>query len=161
MGVDTNVCGELLIRGPNIMLGYFENEEATKNTIRPDGWLRTGDIATYDENGLFYIHDRIKEIIKVNANQVAPAELEAVIRDHPDVVESVVLGVPHPTCGEVPRAFVVRRAGSSVSEEEIKAFVAKQVVRYKQLSGGVTFIDSIPKTLTGKILRREVKRIYC
>lgn len=89
-GVDTNVPGELLIRGPNVMIGYFQNEEATKAIITPDGWLRSGDIAAYDESGLFYITDRIKELIKVNAFQVAPAELEAILRDHPDVVEAVV-----------------------------------------------------------------------
>lgn len=160
-GVDTNVLGELWIRGPNVMKGYYQNEEATRATITADGWLRSGDIAEYDEHGLYYIRDRLKELIKVNANQVAPAELEALIRDHPDVVESCVVGVPHPICGEVPRAFVVRQPGANVTEDDIKAYVAKQVVKYKHLTGGVNFVDSIPKTATGKILRREVKRKYC
>lgn len=160
-GVDVNVSGELWIRGPNVMKGYYQNDEATKATITADGWLRTGDIATYDEHGFYYIHDRLKELIKVNANQVAPAELEALLRDHPDVVESVVVGIPHPVCGEVPRAFVVKQPGANVSEDDIQAFVANQVVKYKHLTGGVTFVDSIPKTPTGKILRREVKKIYC
>lgn len=143
-GVNTNVPGELWIRGPNVMKGYYRNEEATRATITPDGWLRSGDICTYDEHGLIYIRDRIKELIKVNANQVAPAELEAVLRDHPDVLEAVVVGVPHPICGELPRAFVVKRPGSTVTEDEIKAFVAKQVIKYKQLTGGVDFIDGKP-----------------
>lgn len=160
-GVDTNVPGELFIRGPNVMKGYFNNEEATKATITSDGWLRSGDIATYDDKGLFYITDRIKELIKVNSLQVAPAELEAVLRDHPDVVEAVVVGIPHPVCGEVPRAFVVKRHKSTATEEDIKAFVAKQLARHKHLTGGVDFVDQIPKTNTGKILRREVKRLFC
>lgn len=160
-GVDTNVSGELLIRGPNVMKGYFQNEEATKAMIMPDGWLRSGDIGAYDESGLFYITDRMKELIKVNALQVAPAELEAIIRDHPDVVEAVVVGVPHPVCGEVPRAFVVKRQGATATEKDIQAYVAKQVSRHKHLTGGLDFVESIPKTLTGKILRREVKRLFC
>lgn len=160
-GVDTNVLGELFIRGPNIMLGYFLNDEATRAMITPDGWLRTGDIVSYDEHGLYYIRDRIKELIKVNAYQVAPAELEAVLRCHPDIVDAVVVGIPHATYGEVPRAFVVKRQGANTSEDNVKQFVAKQVAKYKRLTGGVYFVESIPKTATGKILRREVKRLYC
>lgn len=160
-GVDTNVPGELWIRGPIVMKGYYQNDEATKATITADGWLKSGDIATYDEHGLYFIRDRMKELIKVNAYPVAPAELEAILRDHPDVVESVVVGVPHPLYGEVPRAFVVKRPGAAVTEDEIEAFVAKQVIKHKQLTGGVNFIESIPKTATGKILRREIKQKYC
>lgn len=160
-GVDTNVLGELFIRGPNIMLGYFLNDEATRAMITPDGWLRTGDIVSYDEHGLYYIRDRIKELIKVNAYQVAPAELEAVLRCHPDIVDAVVVGIPHATYGEVPRAFVVKRQGANTSEDNVKQFVAAQVAKYKKLTGGVYFVESIPKTATGKILRREVKRLYC
>lgn len=113
-----------------------------------------------DENGFFYISDRMKELIKVNANQVAPAELEGILRQHPDVLDAVVIGVPNQKTGEVPKAFVVRRNEAKATECDIQQFVAKQVIKYKQLTGGVQFIDSIPKTSTGKILRREIRTIF-
>lgn len=159
IGLDAHQTGELWFRGPNVMLGYFQNAAATDETITKDGWLRTGDIGYYDDSGLFYISDRMKELIKVNAFQVAPAELEAIIRDHPDILDAVVVGVPHAKTGEVPRAFVVRKPDSKITAEQIQEFVAKQVIKYKQLTGGVYFVDNIPKTLTGKILRREAKKI--
>lgn len=158
-GLDANKTGELWFRGPNVMLGYFQNESATEEMITKDGWMRTGDIGHYDDYGLIYISDRLKELIKVNAHQVAPAELEAILRDHPDILDAAVVGVPHPKTGEVPRAFVVRRPDSNITAEQIQQHVAKQVVKYKQISGGVYFVDSIPKTLTGKILRRDVRNI--
>lgn len=161
IGLDVRQSGEILIRGPNVMKGYFKNDEATKAMITEDGWLRSGDIGHYDENGLFYISDRMKELIKVNALQVAPAELEGVLREHPNIVDAVVVGVPDRQCGEVPKAFVVLRPGSTISEDDVKTFVASRVAKFKQLGGGVQFIDSIPKTPTGKILRREVKKLFC
>lgn len=159
-GLAPNQTGEVLARGLNVMKGYYKNHKATKTMITEGNWLRTGDIGHCDQNGLFYISDRLKELIKVNAMQVAPAELEGILRDHPDILDAAVIGVEHPKCGEVPRAFVIRRTGSKTSEEEIKEFVAKQVIKYKQLTGGVQFVDQIPKTATGKILRREVRRIF-
>lgn len=159
-GLAANESGELLVRGPNVMKGYFKNEEATKAMITEDGWLRTGDIGHFDENGLFYISDRFKELIKVNANQVAPAELEGILREHPDVLDAVVIGIGHPKCGEVPKAFVVRRTASQISEKDIENFVAKKVIKFKRLTGGVQFVDHIPKTSTGKILRREIRKIF-
>lgn len=142
------------------MKGYFKNEEATKAMITEDNWLRTGDIGHFDETGLFYISDRLKELIKVNANQVAPAELEGILREHPDILDAVVIGVSHPKCGEVPKAFVVKRPESNITEEIIQQFVAKQVIKYKQLTGGVQFVEQIPKTATGKILRREIRKLF-
>lgn len=159
-GLAKNETGELLVRGPNVMKGYFKNDEATKAMITEDNWLRTGDIGHFDENGLFYISDRLKELIKVNANQVAPAELEGIIREHPDILDAVVIGVKHPKCGEVPKAFAVRRSGSHTTEQDIQEFVAKQVIKYKQLTGGVQFVEQIPKTATGKILRREIRKLF-
>lgn len=158
-GLDVNEPGELWIRGPNVMIGYLDNDKATRETIAEDGWLRSGDIGHYDEHGLIYISDRCKEMIKVNANQVAPAELEALLRNHPAVAEAVVIGIPHPTCGEVPRAFVVLRKGVELVPEALQEFVSKHVARYKQISGGVFFVDSIPKTATGKILRKDVRKM--
>lgn len=159
-GLAPNETGELMVRGPNVMKGYFKNDEATKAMITDDNWLRTGDIGYFDENGLFYISDRLKELIKVNANQVAPAELEGILREHPDVLDAVVIGIKNDKCGEIPKAFVVKRAESKVTAEQIQQFVAKQVIKYKQLTGGVQFVDQIPKTATGKILRREIRQIF-
>lgn len=160
-GLDTSERGELLIRGPNIMKGYFKNEKATQEMITSDGWLRTGDIAYYDQNGLFYVSDRFKELIKVNAYPVAPAELEALLRKHPLILDAVVIGILNATYGEVPKAFVIRRPDSNLIEDDVHAFINKQVVKYKQLKGGVQFVESIPKSNTGKTLRKDVKKLFC
>ena len=107
--------------------------------------------------------DRKKELIKVKGNQVAPAELEALLLEHPGVADVAVIGMPTPDGDEAPRAFVVRQAneaGKNVNEAEIKAFVEGKVVRYKRLSGGVTFVDSVPKNPSGKILRRQLRDQY-
>lgn len=160
-GVAANQVGEVLARGPTTMKGYFKNAEATHATIIDGGWIRTGDIGYYDENGLLYICDRLKELIKVNANQVAPAELEGILREHINVLDAVVVGVPHAQCGEVPKAFIVRRPGSSLNDLQINDFIANRVSKYKHLTGGIQFIEQIPKSASGKILRREVKRLYC
>lgn len=158
-GVGPNISGELLVRGPQIMKGYHDNEQATSETLTPDGWLRTGDIGHYDENFDFYITDRLKELIKVKGFQVPPAELEEVLRDHPDIADAAVIGVPHSVAGELPRAYVVTK-NPSLTEKEVKDFVAKKVAEYKRLEGGVEFIETIPKNATGKILRRELKLRY-
>lgn len=153
--------GELWVQGPNIMKGYWRNPKATKETFSPDGkWLRTGDIAYIDEKGCFYIVDRIKELIKVKGNQVAPAELEALILDHPAISDVAVIGIPTPDGDEAPRAFCVRQPteeGKKVTEKDVQEFVAGKVVYYKKLKGGVKFVDSIPKNPSGKILRRELR----
>lgn len=159
-GLAANEVGEILVRGPNVMKGYFKNEEATRDTITEDKWLRSGDIGHFDEEGLLYISDRLKELIKVNANQVAPAELEAILREHPAILDAVVIGIPHSKCGEVPKAFVIRRPESNLSEVDVQLFVAKQVIKYKQLTGGIQFVDHIPKSATGKVLRREVRQKF-
>lgn len=142
------------------MRGYYKNEEATNAILTEDGWLHTGDIGHYDHMGLFYVSDRLKELIKVNSLQVPPAELEGILREHPDVLDAVVIGIPNDKCGEVPKAFVVRRLGSKSSEQNLQDFVAKRVVKYKHLTGGVEFIEKIPKTATGKILRREIRKMF-
>lgn len=155
-GVGPNVSGELWVRGPQIMKGYHNNEKASDDTVTPDGWLKTGDIAHYDDNFEFYITDRLKELIKVKGFQVPPAELEEILRDHPDIADAAVIGIPHATAGEVPRAYVVPK-NPNLTEKEVKDYVKKKVAEYKKLSGGVEFIDVIPKNATGKILRRELK----
>lgn len=159
-GLPANESGELWIRGPQNMMGYLNNEEATREML-VDGWIKTGDIAHYDEDGFFTITDRLKELIKVKGFQVPPAELEEIIRSHPQVEDAAVVGVPHAQNGEAPRAFVVKRPDSKVTEADVADFVAEKVVKYKQLTGGVHFIDVIPKNATGKILRREIKLKYC
>lgn len=159
-GVGPRASGELCIRGPQVMAGYLNNEEANKVTFYPGNWLRSGDVAYYDEDGYFYITDRMKELIKVKGFQVPPAELEAVLRDHPKILEAAVFGIPHELNGEAPRAIVVLRQGQKATAEEIAAYVAERVAHYKKLEGGVIFVDEVPKNPTGKILRRELKEKF-
>ena len=152
--------GELWVRAPNIMKGYWNKPEATKETLTPDGWLKTGDIAYVDEEGKFYIVDRKKELIKVKGNQVAPAELEALLLEHPAIADAAVIGVPTPDGDENPRAYVVLQLdgkSKATKLDEIAAWVAKNVARHKRLTGGVHVIDAIPKNPSGKILRRFLK----
>ncbi|KIX97755.1 uncharacterized protein Z520_06533 [Fonsecaea multimorphosa CBS 102226] len=151
--------GELWCRGPNVMKGYWRNATATKNAFSPDGerWLRTGDIAYVDHDGCFFIVDRIKELIKVKANQVAPAELEALILEHPAVADVAVIGVPTTDGDEKPRAFVQRQPHAEVTEQEIFDYVKQRAVPYKWLTAGVEWVDAIPKNPSGKILRRQLR----
>ncbi|KAL7020464.1 hypothetical protein ACKWTF_011545 [Chironomus riparius] len=157
-GIGPNKTGELLIRGPQVMIGYHNNETATKETLTADGWLRTGDIGYHDENGDFYITDRLKELIKVKGFQVAPAELEALLRMHPDINDAAVIGVPNAATGELPRAFIVAKKDSKLSEKEVQEYVAQRVSEFKRLAGGVEFIESVPRNATGKILRKDLKK---
>ena len=142
------------------MKGYLDNEEATKSTLTQDGWLHSGDIGYYDQSHRFYIVDRLKELIKVKGFQVAPAELEDLLRLNKKVQDVAVIGVPHERYGEVPRAYVVKAASVELSEAELHEFVNAEVAEFKQLRGGVEFIEQIPKSPAGKILRRELKASY-
>ncbi len=153
-GVDGE--GELLIRGPQVMKGYLNNEEATANTIDEDGWLHTGDVARFDSDGHMYIVDRVKELIKYKGFQVPPAELEALIVTHPAVADVAVIGVPEIEAGELPKAFVVLKPDADASAEDIMEFVAGHVASYKKIRL-VEFVDSIPKSASGKILRRQLR----
>ena len=146
-------AGELLVRGPQIMAGYLDNPKATAETIT-DGWLHTGDIARVDENGNYYIVDRLKELIKYKGFQVAPAELEALLLTHPDVLDAAVIGVPHPTAGEAPKAFVV--SSGEHDADSLMAWVAERVAPYKKVRA-LDFVSEIPKSPAGKILRRVLK----
>ncbi len=148
--------GELWIRGPQVMKGYLANEEATAEALDPDGWLHTGDIARIEDDGHTFIVDRLKELIKVKGFQVPPAELEALLTGHDEITDAAVIGVPDDEAGERPKAFIVRKADSTLGADDIKAFVADRVATYKQLSD-VEFVDSIPKSASGKILRRELR----
>ncbi|KAJ3657495.1 hypothetical protein Zmor_009291 [Zophobas morio] len=154
-----NATGELLVKGPQVMKGYHNKAEETKNAFL-DGWFRTGDIAYYNEDRVLFITDRLKELIKVKGFQVPPAELEEIIRDFPNVEDAAVIGVPHPDQGEAPRAYVVPKKGTRVNQEELQEYVKTKAAHYKQLKGGVAIVDSIPKTASGKILRRSLKLEY-
>ena len=153
--VDQGERGELWMRGPNIMKGYLDNEEATNETIVEDGWLRTGDVAIVDEDGYFAIVDRVKELIKYKGFQVAPAELEALLLEHPGVSDAAVIPVPDEEAGEIPKAFLVL-SDDSTTPEEVQQFVADRVSTYKQIRA-VEVIDEIPKSASGKILRRVLR----
>ncbi|KAG5895466.1 hypothetical protein JTB14_013381 [Gonioctena quinquepunctata] len=149
--------GELCFKGPTVMKGYYKNPEATLGSFTSDGWLRTGDLGYYDDDKYFYIVDRLKELIKYNGYQVAPAELEAILVNHPKVLEAGVVGLPNERVGELPLAFVVKRHGVHVSEKELQEYVAEKVSPQKKLRGGVIFVQSIPKNPSGKILRKLLK----
>ncbi|KAJ3679225.1 hypothetical protein LUZ60_017236 [Juncus effusus] len=151
-----NKSGEICIRGEQIMKGYLNDPESTKNTIDKEGWLHTGDIGYVDDDDEIFIVDRLKEIIKYKGFQVAPAELEALLLKHPAIADAAVVRMKDEAAGEVPVAFVIRSDGSEITEDEIKQFVAKQVVFYKRISK-VFFTESIPKNPSGKILRKDLR----
>ncbi|XP_073946391.1 uncharacterized protein isoform X2 [Choristoneura fumiferana] len=152
--------GEIWFRSPNLMRGYYKDEEATKEVMTADGWFKTGDIGKYDENKYLYVTDRMKELIKVKGFQVAPAELEAIIRAHPKIADCAVVGVPDPITGELPKAFIVPLPNQTVSSEEIMEFVNSKVVSFKKITE-VQTIEAIPKNPAGKILRKDLKAKYC
>jgi acyl-CoA synthetase (AMP-forming)/AMP-acid ligase II len=154
-GTNTDAAeGEMLIRGPQVMDGYRGDDEATRQAF-VDGWLRTGDLVRV-HNGRFYVVDRIKEMIKYKGYQVAPAELEALLRRHPAVRDAAVVGVPDRANGEVPKAFVVTQG--DVTAEELMAFVAAEVAPFKKVRQ-VEFVEEIPKSVSGKILRRLLRAV--
>jgi acyl-CoA synthetase (AMP-forming)/AMP-acid ligase II len=139
------------------MAGYLGNEQATRETIDGDGFLHTGDLARVDSTGCVYIVDRLKELIKYKGYQVPPAELEAVLLAHPQIADAAVIGVRDVDSGEeVPKAFVVKQSGAELTADEVMTFVADQVAPYKKVRR-VEFIDAIPKTASGKILRKDLR----
>jgi len=154
---DVGEQGELVFSGPNLMQGYLNQDEATKFTIR-DGWLFSGDIGYIDQRGRVYIVDRVKELIKYKGYQVPPAELEAVLLQHPAVADCAVIGVPDLEAGEIPKAFVVlkNKEDTTLKESDIMSFVEEKVSPQKKIRM-VEFIDAIPKATSGKILRRILR----
>ncbi|XP_065207709.1 probable 4-coumarate--CoA ligase 1 [Planococcus citri] len=149
--------GELYIKGPQVMKGYWKNDKATEEILDKDGWLRTGDVVYYDNDEFFYVIDRTKELIKVKGNQVSPTELEGIILKLPEIADVAVVGIPDTLADEIPKAFVVLKQNAQISAEKIIDHVNQQVVHYKKLAGGVAFINAIPRNVAGKILRNELK----
>jgi acyl-CoA synthetase (AMP-forming)/AMP-acid ligase II len=145
--------GELCARGPQVMKGYLNNPEATARMLDGDGWLHTGDIGYADEDGYFYIVDRLKELIKYKGYQVAPAELEALLLTHPAIEDAAVIPSADEEAGEAPKAFVVLKPDATATADEIMAFVAERVAPHKKIRR-LEFIAHIPKSPSGKILRR-------
>jgi acyl-CoA synthetase (AMP-forming)/AMP-acid ligase II len=150
-----NENGEILIRGPHVMKGYLNAEEATRKVLEPDGFLHTGDLGYVDDKDELHIVDRIKELIKYKGQQVSPVELEAILIMHPKVADAAVVGVPDEEASEIPKGFVV--PNGPVTPEEIMAFVAERVAPYKKIRQ-LEFIDQIPRTPVGKIERRSLKQ---
>jgi acyl-CoA synthetase (AMP-forming)/AMP-acid ligase II len=149
--------GELWVRGPQVMKGYLNNPQATADTLDADGWLHTGDVAVVDDEGRYTVVDRVKELIKYKGYQVAPAELEAVLIGHPEIADAAVIGVPDKESGEeLPKAFVVRGPGSSLTEDAVLEYMAGKVAPHKKIRF-VEFIDQVPKSAAGKILRKDLK----
>jgi acyl-CoA synthetase (AMP-forming)/AMP-acid ligase II len=162
--VPAGQTGELWVKGPNIFKGYLNNPEGTRNALTPDGYFKTGDVGYQDDAGNFYITDRVKELIKYKGFQVAPAELEGLLVGNEKVADVAVVGVyDGRVASEVPRAYVVPAGGreGQAAEEalatELAAWVAERVAPHKRLRGGIRFVDEIPKSASGKILRRVLR----
>ncbi|KAI5844160.1 hypothetical protein BZA05DRAFT_343349 [Tricharina praecox] len=154
--------GELWLKGPNVMLGYLNNPTATANAITPDGYFKTGDVGHEDKHGNVFITDRVKELIKYKGFQVPPAELEGKLMGHEKVDDVAVIGVyDEALASEVPRAYIVPKAGTNSDEkalaEEISQYLSERVAHHKRLRGGIRFVEAIPKSVSGKILRRILK----
>ncbi|KAG4071084.1 hypothetical protein HA402_002756 [Bradysia odoriphaga] len=151
--------GELQFRGPQVMQGYLNNEEATNETLDKDGWLKTGDIGYYDSDYYFYIIDRTKELIKVKGMQVSPTELENIITEIDGIADVAVCGIENEFSGEVPRAYVVLKPNSQLSGNDIIGHVQEKCIKYKWLEGGVKFVRAIPRNPSGKILRKDLRSL--
>ncbi|KAH8833272.1 AMP binding protein [Flagelloscypha sp. PMI_526] len=155
--------GEIWVRGPNVMKGYLNRLDATAESITSDGFYKTGDVGIRDNEGFYYIVDRLKELIKYNGFQVAPAELEAVLLTHPSIIDAAVIGIQdHAHATEIPRAYVVHgrpssEVDASAFEKEVQEWMESKVAKHKYLRGGVEIVDVIPKSPSGKILRRELR----
>nr|API68868.1 4-hydroxycinnamoyl-CoA ligase 4 [Miscanthus x giganteus] len=156
LSLPRNQPGEICIRGNQLMKGYLNNPEATAKTIDSEGWLHTGDIGYVDDDDEIFIVDRLKELIKYKGFQVAPAELEAMLIAHPSIADAAVVPMKDDSCGEIPVGFVVTSGGSEITEDEIKQYVAKQVVFYKRLHK-IFLVEAIPKAPSGKILRKDLR----
>lgn len=155
--VPCGVAGEILARGPQVAMGYLQADGSAARITDAEGYLHTGDLGSVSAAGFVTIHDRLKELIKVKGVGVAPAELEDVLLGHPDIHDAAVVGKPDEYAGEVAKAFVVLRAGARTTETDVQGFVKQRKARAKWLTGGVEFVEEIPKSAAGKILRRVLR----
>ncbi|MGI9644017.1 MAG: class I adenylate-forming enzyme family protein, partial [Ilumatobacteraceae bacterium] len=153
-----NEAGELMVRGPIVMQGYFGNDEKTNETIEPDGWLHTGDVARMDEDGCVFIVDRKKDMILTAGYNVYPAEIERVVAGHPAVALVAVGSVDDEMKGELAKAYVVLKEGATATQEEIIEYCRGTLAAYK-VPRHVQFVDDVPKTSTGKIMRRMLRTL--
>ena len=151
--------GEIEIRGPIVMAGYWNRPEATAEAIRPDGWLRTGDAGFMDKDGFFFVHDRVKDMIVSGGENVYPAEVENAILGCPGVADAAVIGVPDDRWGEAVKAIVVAAPGASPSAADIIAYARQRIAGFKAPKT-VDFIDALPRNPSGKVLRRELRKPY-
>ncbi|MFT4110030.1 long-chain-fatty-acid--CoA ligase [Propionicimonas sp.] len=151
--------GELLIKGPQVFGGYWNNPEETGRTLLPDGWLRTGDVVTVDADGFTTIVDRVKELIITGGFNVAPSEVENVLRTHPDLADASVIGVPAPSGGERVAAVVVLRPGATLDEDGLKAWCHERLAGYK-VPRRFAVVDDLPRSMLGKVLRKQVREDY-
>lgn len=155
MEVQPGESGEIVIQGPNIMLGYWNRPAETAAVIKK-GWFYTGDIGTMDEDGYFYLIDRLKDMVNVSGFKVYPTEVENVIYQHPAVAEVAVYGVPDPVKGEIVKANIILEVGQQIAEEELIAFCSERMAAYK-IPRAIKFVNSLPKSATGKVLKRILR----
>ncbi|MEU6079285.1 4-coumarate--CoA ligase family protein [Streptomyces sp. NPDC047108] len=148
--------GEIVIKGPQVMKGYLGRQEATAAMVDEDGWLHTGDVGRVDDDGWLFVVDRVKELIKYKGYQVAPADLEAVLLTHDRIADAAVIGVTDGDGNEIPKAYVVPQQGAAITDEEVMAYVAERVAPYKKVRR-VEFLDTVPRAVSGKVLRRELR----
>jgi long-chain acyl-CoA synthetase len=144
------------VRGPNVFQGYWNDPEGTAEALAEGGWLRTGDVGVRDADGYLYLVDRKKDLVIVSGFNVYPREVERVLYAHGDVAEAAVVGVPHPYTGEAVKAFVVRRPGTDLGEDDLAAFCRTRLARYKAPET-IEFVDALPTTATGKVRRVELR----
>jgi long-chain acyl-CoA synthetase len=151
--------GEVWLRAPNVMAGYFNRPEETKAALTPDGWLRTGDGGYVDDEGYLFLTDRVKDMIVSGGENVYPVEVEEVLAQHPDVSDVAVIGVPDTRWGEAVTALVIARDGRTPAAEELIAFARERLAGYK-LPRSIELVDELPRTPTGKVLKRELRERY-
>jgi fatty-acyl-CoA synthase len=151
-------AGELLLRGPNICIGYWRNADETAKAFTQDGFLRTGDLARRDEDGFFFLVDRKKDMFISGGENVYPAEVEAVLKSHPDVAEAAVIGAPDEKWGEVGHAFILLRRGAGANEPGLRAVCEQGLARYKHPKT-IRFLDEMPRTGSGKVVKAELRKL--
>jgi fatty-acyl-CoA synthase len=152
------VVGEVWARGPNLFAGYWDRPEATREVF-VDGWFRTGDLGRLDEEGFLYIVDRRKDMIISGGENIYPAEVEAVLYQHPAILDAAVIPSPHPRWGEVPLAVVVLRPGHTLTAEELFTFCTPHLARYK-IPRSLVVVDELPRNAAGKVLKRVLRERF-